>query len=424
MSKAEKSVVKKALEYFYSFAEAHSDVFIFHDYRFMNETVIISKEIAKAEDLAKSDYEPALAALILADLGWKNATDKTFDNDTLINTFFEQIGIDDIEKNSIIYYVNFLIANKVPQNKIERVLRDSKDIHLGLPDALERLSVLQAQEEKRYNKTLSALEWLEQCKQYFITHTFDTHYANREYGATRSKNYIELEKRLEKLRLEQIKEKRITEKLNGNYNLTSKENEDLFRIAFRNYINLIALADSKAGLLIQVNSILASVVVALVLKKLQYDSMYALPTAGLLVGSAATIFYSILASKPLEGWGNKAFVTDKKEEFFFGSFDRLDPEFKKVTWEKYLGDMTDFFNGEKKLIFQEIIKESYEVRKVLSKKFNYLSIAYKVFFAGLLVSIIGFLIVIRHDVSKNAEKQKNTPSDQVFGLDPDNREEP
>ena len=407
MSKAEKSLVKKALEFYYHFAENNSQLFLFHDFRFVNETVIICKEIAKAEDLLKVEYEPGLVALILCDLGWDGAQNLLLNNEDLVNTFFDENGVEEEERKTILYYVNFLKANKSPLNKIERVIRDGKDIHLGLPDALERLSLLKLEEEKRNNKIFSNIEWLEQCKQYFITHAFDTHYANHEYGATRSKNYIELEKRLERLRLEQLKEKRNSERLNGNQSPTGKENEDLFKIAFRNYVNLIDIADKKAGLLIQVNSILASVVVALVLKKLESDTWFALPTAGLLVGSAVTIFYSIMASKPLENWEGKNMVATKKEEFFFGSFDRLDPNFTHVDWEKYLGDMTEFFSGDKNAIFVELIKESYEVRKVLSKKFNYLSIAYKVFFAGLILSIIGFIIVIMHDMRKADEIKKS-----------------
>jgi hypothetical protein len=407
MSKPEKSLVKKALEYFYSFADAHNDVFVFHDYRFVCETATLAKEIAKGEDLSKDEYEPGIVAIILSDLGTTNAKDPSIDNAYLINDFFETNNVPEKERESILYFVEFLKINKTPLNVVEKVVRDGKDIHLGLPDALERLSLLQTEVEKLTGKTHLELEWLEKCKQYFITHSFDTRYANREYGAARSKNYIELEKRIDKLRTESIKEKRNNEKALGGSSLSS-ENEDLFKIAFRNYINLIAIADSKAGLLIQVNSILASVVVALVIKKLEETPMLALPTAALLIGSAITIFYSILASKPLE---RKADIDlgPRKEEFFFGSFDRLDPTFKAVPWGKYSGDMLDFFGGDKRVVFDELIKESFEVRKVLSKKFGYLSIAYKVFFSGLVLAIIGFIIVMVHEYNVVEATQAANP---------------
>src|ERR1700759_2507673 len=97
-----------------------------------------------------------------------------------------------------------------------------------------------------------------------------------------------------------------------------KENEDLFKIAFRNYLNLIGIADRKAGLLIQVNSILASVIIGFVAKKIQDMHMLIIPATAILIVAGLTIFYSILASKPL----GRSFLKDvqyEKEPFFFGS---------------------------------------------------------------------------------------------------------
>ncbi len=408
MSKPSNHLIKKALEFFYRFTEEHPGTFLYHDYRNVSETVRLCKEIGKGEGLDKDEYELGLVALILIDLGKRNASATKIDNATLIACFFKEHEVSEADRTTILSYIEFLRSDKTPLTPVEKVIRDGKDIHLGLPDAIERLTLLQQEEEKLSGQKFTEMEWLQRCRQYFITHNFDTAYAISNFSHTRSKNYIELEKRIDRHRNEDLKEKKNHDKQNGHNALIDKDNEDLFKIAFRNYINLIALADSKAGLLIQVNSILASVVVALVLRKLESSIWFALPTGALLAGSAITIFYSILASKPLERWSG---MQDEpaKEEFFFGSFDRLDPRFKDAEWSKYLEDMTRFFGGDKKFIFEDLIKESYEVRKVLSKKFNYLSIAYKVFFAGLLLSILGFIIVILHDVSHKDETPHNTP---------------
>ena len=56
--------------------------------------------------------------------------------------------------------------------------------------------------------------------------------------------------------------------------------------------------------------------------------------------------------------------------------------------------VNELFTGNKKLIFDELIKESFQVRKVLSKKFTYLDIAYKVFFAGLVFVILTFIAIM------------------------------
>ena len=297
------------------------------------------------------------------------------------------------EAKEIQYYIEFFRRNKIPQNHIEEVPRDAKDIYLGMSDALERMGLLRIELEKLKHIKYTDLQWEEFCKQYFITHSFYTRYATRQYGAVRSKNYYDLERRIDRLKAELYKEKRSHEKTNGEEILSDKENEDLFRIAFRNYINLVGLADRKAGLLIQVNSIIASVIIGFAIRKNEDWQLYAVPVAMILIVAAVTIFFGILASKPLEKKFFKE-VNTGKETFFFGSFDRLDPNFNHVTWEKYSNDIAQFFGGDKKLIFNELIKESFQVRKVLSKKFNYLSLAYKIFFAGFLISILVLCFVI------------------------------
>ena len=193
----------------------------------------------------------------------------------------------------------------------------------------------------------------------------------------------------EKLRFENPEQKYYYNNEKG----LDKESEDLFKIAFRNYLNLIAIADRKAGLLIQVNSITASVIIGFTLKKIEEMHLLIIPAAGVLIVAGITILYSILASKPL----GKSFLKDvqyEKEPFFFGSFDKMDPDFMHAELSTYTQTMTELFQGDKQLVFDELIKESFLVRKVLSKKFSYLDVAYKVFFIGLALIIVTFLIVM------------------------------
>ncbi len=189
------------------------------------------------------------------------------------------------------------------------------------------------------------------------------------------------------------KEKKIPDKYQNVEKPLNKESEDLFKIAFRNYLNLIAIADRKAGLLIQVNSILASVIIGFVAKRIEEIPLLAIPAAAILLVAGVTIFFSIMASKPL-GRNFLKDVTYEKEPFFFGSFDKMDPAFQHKQLDSYYNDMSELFSDEKKLVFDELIKESFQVRKVLSKKFSYLDTAYKVFFIGLVLVIITFLLVM------------------------------
>ncbi len=176
--------------------------------------------------------------------------------------------------------------------------------------------------------------------------------------------------------------------------LSNKETEDLFKLAFRNYNHLISVADSKASLLIRVNSLLISVMIAFVLGKIEKAYFILWPTVVLLCFCLATILLSILASKPRRN----SLMEDRKlktyQRFFFGSFDMIDPTLPNVQWDEYFQGMSELFCQSRDSVYMEIYKESFNVRQVLFKKFNYLSWAYWVFIFGLLISVISFILAI------------------------------
>jgi len=221
-----------------------------------------------------------------------------------------------------------------------------------------------------------------------------TPYADEKYSLLKQKNFELVEKRISKLEDEQRKEDKIKIKTTGTLMLTNEETEDLFKIAFRNYNHLISVADTKASLLIRVNAIIISIMIAFVIGKIGKSLFILWPTIILLSVCMVTILLAILASRPQ----NNSFLADQKshsyQQFFFGSFDMVDPAFLHEQWENYFKQLVDLFNKPKEIVYMEYYKESFNVRKVLSKKFNYLSLAYWVFLLGLLVSVIAFVVGI------------------------------
>lgn len=392
MSKKDNNIIKAALKYINSFFEVYSDKFIFHSYNFITENVDATKEIAKAEGLDKDEYEIGLLAIIFKDVGIVDSKDEQMDNQKLINGFIAENHLSREEQDQLKYYLDFLRSNRFPKTMVEQVLRDGADIHLSLPDAIEGFNLLKIERESIFKKIYSDEDWYELNNRYFITHKLYTAYAKKEYGVQRSKNFFEIQRRLEKLKSERSKLKKGNERHVVSNALSDRETEDLFKIAFRNYVDLISVADRKAGLLIQVNSILLSVIIAFTIRHVESTPLYMIPTGIILITALITIFTAILASKPQQ----RAFTSaefDNSQSFFFGSFDRIDPEFKNTTWKAYWNSMVNLFSGDKREIFNQITRETFQVRKVLSMKFGYLAIAYKVFISGIGVAIVAFIIV-------------------------------
>jgi hypothetical protein len=389
MDTKEPNLVRRALEFTLPYYVKYGDIFLFHSYAFVNENIKACKEIAKAEGLGKAELLPGLLAVVFIDAGV--ADDQELSHQGLIDRFAQEAVLPpDIEK-SFLHYLQFLRAPSVPQNKLEQILSDGVNVYLGLPDALERSDLLRIETEKVSHKVFEDEEWLELVREKFTAHPFYTDYARENFGVQRRKNYYELERRLGKSKQDLAKKRNTTETVSGNL-LSNKETEDLFKIAFRNYVDLISVADRKAGLLIQVSSILVSVIIAFNIRKAESAPIYMIPTAIILICAVITAFYAVSASRPQENAFNSG-TFKNNESFFFGSFDRVDRDFNKISLATYTAGVDDVLTGNKKEVFRKITEETYQVRCVLSKKFGYLATAYKVFIIGLALTIAAFLIV-------------------------------
>ncbi len=78
----------------------------------------------------------------------------------------------------------------------------------------------------------------------------------------------------------------------------SKGIQTMLRLTSENHLKLSELADHKANILISVNSIIISVILSVLLRKLQEDAYLTIPTIIFLIVAVTTIVISILSTRP------------------------------------------------------------------------------------------------------------------------------
>ena len=147
------------------------------------------------------------------------------------------------------------------------------------------------------------------------------------------------------------------------------------------------MADNKSHILITVNSIIISVVVSLLLRKLDTNNYLTIPAIILLLVSLITIVLSILATRPNIPGGTftQEEVDNKKTNLlFFGNFYKMSLESYDEGMQKLMND------GE--FLYGSLIKDIYNQGVVLGKKYKLLRSAYNIFMFGLIVSVIAFII--------------------------------
>jgi hypothetical protein len=164
-----------------------------------------------------------------------------------------------------------------------------------------------------------------------------------------------------------------------------------FRAVYRNHINLSAIADNKANIMISVNAILISVLITFLSYRniAETQPMILLPVVLFLVTGLASLTFAVLSARPKV---TKLSKTDSSGNTasgglaFFGNFVHLT-----------LADFESAMNEQLQsshLIYSTMVEDLYYLGKVLDKKYRYLSIAYNIFMVGLIATVVLFLFTL------------------------------
>jgi hypothetical protein len=163
--------------------------------------------------------------------------------------------------------------------------------------------------------------------------------------------------------------------------------ETMFRLTSRNHMELSGMADSKANIMISVNAIIISVVLSLLLRRLEDMPHLLIPTLILLAANIITIIFAVLATRPnlTKGYFTRDDIREKKVNLlFFGNFHKV--------------GLPDFDWGMKEMmkdrdyLYSSMIRDIYFLGKVLGRKYHLLRISYSVFMYGLILAVVAFAI--------------------------------
>lgn len=280
-----------------------------------------------------------------------------------------------------------ILATKMPQtpkNLLEEIVCDADLFHFG-SDWFDVRNKLMRQEAGACGYGLNKEDWRRNTIKLMEEHHYHT-----EYG----RNLLDQKKQQN---IESLKKKEDVEgfnELDGNDQEKKSKRPDrgietMFRITSTNNQRLSDMADNKSNILITVNSIILSVVIALLLRKLDNNTQLVFPTAILLLTSLATMVIAILATRPSVPNGrytNKELNSKKVNLLFFGNF-------YKMNLDSYSSGMK-LMMEERDYLYSTLIKDVYSQGVVLGRKFKLLRLAYNIFMYGLVVSVFAFVIVV------------------------------
>ena len=163
--------------------------------------------------------------------------------------------------------------------------------------------------------------------------------------------------------------------------------ETMFRTTSKNHMELSAIADNKANIMISINSIILSVMVSVLIRKLEEYPHMTIPAVMLTVVCLTTIVFAVLATRPnvSKGKFERLDIVNKETNLlFFGNFHRMSLKDYQWAMKEMLQD-ADYLYG-------SMIKDIYFLGAVLGKKYRLLRMSYTIFMFGFVLSILGFIV--------------------------------
>jgi len=154
-------------------------------------------------------------------------------------------------------------------------------------------------------------------------------------------------------------------------------------------MTLSGMADTKANIMISINSIMLSILVSVLIRKFEEYPNLIVPTLIIVVVCLTAIVFSILATRPNITSGKFTRTDIKKKRtnlLFFGNFHRM-----KLT--DYMWGMREMLkDGD--YLYGSLTKDIYFLGVVLGKKYRFLRISYTIFMYGFVIAILSFLLAV------------------------------
>ena len=362
------------------FDEKHDKKSVYHNLKHTRDVVLRAQEIAGHYELGEEDMLVLFIACWFHDTGYLSGPAEGHEQRSVqIMTSFARAN--DISEDEIKAIEGCIMATNPPiepVSLIQKIICDADTYNLGTKEFKKTNNSVYEERMLSDTPPVSKSEFNILTLEMLNKHTYYTEYCQDLLKRKKEKNIKWLSNKVQSYELQGGPE--ITEQEG-----TRKGIQTLLRLTSSNHIRLSEMADSKANILISVNAIIISVILSVLLRKLQTDPYLAIPTAIFLVSAVITIIISILATRPKVTSGtfeDDDVINKKTNLLFFGNF-------YKVPADRYERAMRTMMK-DSDYLYSSIVQDIYQLGIVLGKKYKLIRLAYTIFMIGIIASVLAF----------------------------------
>ena len=380
------------------FREQETSQLFYHSVEHTREVVEAADQIAKLSSFSERDHEAILLAAWWHDIGMLTCDGNPEGHENIsCGKAKEFLKKHKYSAEKIELVEKLIMATDMstePRTLIEMAMRDADMNGLGRPEYSDRLKSLRKEwdAQGRLNST-DQEEWLKENIGFFRNHSYFTPAAERLFGDHKEINLTKLEKQLNKLikkktqKEEKVKKKKKAKSPNKSVIQSEKSAQMMLKTTLRNNINLTSIADGKANIMLSINAIILTVAIPLISTYIPSYNYLIIPTVVLLLTSLLSITYATLATRPIKTKGTtklSEIKSGKTNLFFFGNYHAMNvDDFKEGLKETF---------ASQEILDDSVMNDLYWLGVALGMKFNRLRICYAVFLAGMVLTVLTFVI--------------------------------
>ena len=367
----------------------------FHDFSHTNQVVDECKKLATLSKLSELETEQLLLAAWFHDAGYIGGSENHEQRSSeTVKLFLE---VEDFEADYIQTVVQIILDTKWPQQpttELGKLLCDADLSGLASDHYYERSHHLRKEMDALYGGH-SDSEWIAKEVEFLSEHKYLTEIARLRYDADKLKNLNQLKTLQNELKLPEPEKEKSKSKKKGKRKKEKAAKdygrgvETMFRAAARTHINLSSMADSKANIMLTINAMVVSIILTVLMPKLDTNPHLIIPAVVLLLTCLIAMLLATLSTRPnvSNGRSSKDDIENKRSNLLFlGNFH--DMELDEYEWGmKEMMKDNDFLYG-------SLTRDLYFLGKVLDKKYRYLRLCYTVFMIGMVLSVIAFGVAI------------------------------
>ena len=372
-------LVLKSFEHVKSYLESNASELPYHNFGHSKTVAEEVYRLAKKADLGKKNTENLVLAALFHDIGY-----------TIDPKIHEEISADyaekyllenDLDPARVTSIKSYILATKLSWDGIDtnsEYLRDA-DLNGLASENYEQLNKnLRNEKTKVEGVNITEQEWIDQNISFFKQHTYHTEEAKELYGKGKKRNY----------KLLMASKKEFLEEIQLTTIGSSKAAQTQLKTSLRNHINLSAIADNKANIMLSVNAIVITVGLPMMSQQVFENKLFLIPIFVLGLSSVISMAFATLSTRPIKmnGLTDLEQIAKKKTNlFFFGNFFEMKFDEYELGIKQVVGD--------EEILENSITRDLFFLGKSLGAKFNHLRICYNAFLIGMILTVALFIIL-------------------------------